>query len=177
MRSLSKSVWVALLATLSSEALAGGPGNIVFSSASTIPTLSGTMLVALGLILGFTAIKVMRNNSHNNTAFLVAALSSGAILSTTSGIKVVSSVNASAVAAVPITKDVQIPLNPGDNTYHNSSSQSVFVKNITPPGSFTCSTAALVPPNPPGVPSPRCTVGLTIAANDYCSLSCTPLPP
>lgn len=171
MRFLRNSMSGVALALCSTKALAGPGGAIVFgANASAIPTIPGTMLVVLGLILAFIAFKVFANKSSGNTAFLVTALSSGAILSMAGGAKLIENADAGTVILPPpilstfIIPNTNMDINPGVNIYRNNTGTPQKVLSITLPGTCPSPTA--------GGMEPLCTVGQTIAPLNSCSISC-----
>lgn len=150
----------------SAEAFAGG-GSIVFSTANSIPTLPGMLLIVLGLFLGLIAFKMMKSNGFNNKAFTITAMGAGAVLSAASGLQVINSVEASAPVILVNTGDIDttMSLNIGDNVYQNNTSKNFFVKNINFNG-MSCNTAVSGYPN-------LCTVSLVIPPGSSCSLNCS----
>lgn len=71
MRLLLNSIATFAALTLCSTKAFAGPGGIVFgpNAANSIPTIPGTMMVVLGLILAFIAFKILKEKSSSSTFF------------------------------------------------------------------------------------------------------------
>lgn len=99
----SKSSLVLLSSILfNSSAIAGNPptppigGDVNFSinGVNAIPTLSGTMLILLSLLLFVVAMRVAKNKNGTGAKFFVMMIGTAAISMSVGGFKVVSSVHA-----------------------------------------------------------------------------------
>lgn len=91
-RLFSKTVFGFLTVLFTTNSFAGG-GTVTFG-ANAVPTLSGTMLVILSLLLLVVAIKIARRNDNTYNKFLVGAIGVSALLGATSDVKVLSDVQA-----------------------------------------------------------------------------------
>lgn len=159
-----------LLSGISLEALAGpGAGTIVFGAGNInpVPGLSGVMLVLLGLLLALVAFKLFKNRS-NHTAFLVAALGAGAVLSSAGGVKIISQADAGFSGIVAILPNKTMSIHPADsNAYYNEDEQPMKVLSISLPP--TCGS-------PTRVAHPRagelCAVGDLVEPDENCSIQC-----
>ncbi len=85
----------------SASSLAGGGGTLVYApvlnpaSSNPIPTLSGTMLIVLSLLLVAIAFRISQKNQSNTfMTMLIGVLGTSAILSASGGIKIISDVYA-----------------------------------------------------------------------------------
>lgn len=153
----------ALLAA-TSDAFAGmGGGTIVYGPpAESIPTLSGTMLIVLGLFLAVLAFRVLRNHSGGLPLASIVALSIAG-LSGVSGVKLVQ--EAYAVAGYSMSQPnggsefigaigFEVPVD-------NTSGRAQQIKSVTPQPSCAVGTVTQSPACAPGVivqPSNSCYV-------------------
>jgi len=153
-------ITITLLLLSCSTASLAGPGGVVFGPVSTVPTMSGTMLIILSIFLAFIAFKVMKQRAENKTTLWVTILGTGALLSATGGFHLFDKATAS-VVAIPITPNITMPLNPTTfNTYRNDTSTPLQVKSIT----GSCAM-------PSGMP--LCTVGRVVAPAGTCDINCS----
>ncbi len=92
---------------LSASAFAGNPNILIHAPYQmnhiAVPTLSGTMLILLSLLLVAVAFRIGKNKNNSGTPMmLVGGLVLGAVLSVTGGVKLISEVNADSGGFAPI---------------------------------------------------------------------------
>ncbi len=117
-------------------------------TASPIPTLSGTMLIVLSLLLFTFAFRVARQKNNSASKFFIALLGITAITTGGGGIKLVTDAQAGTAAAnvfmVPGTQSYRLlndPENPNSGFVGfltNNSGQQITVRSITPDNTSTC---------------------------------------
>lgn len=120
--------WITKLATFialftsTSSAFAAG-GTVTFTSATGVPTLSGTMLIVLSLLLFVVALKISRQKGHNTGKFFMLLIGASALISGTGGVKLLSDVHAGlATTTIVENTPYTIPAN-SDALYFNDSGQ------------------------------------------------------
>jgi len=159
-----------------SSAFAGATGTMTYSIASTsIPTLSGSMLIVLSLLLFVVAFKVSRQKkSTMNKLFVtmlgVTALSIG---SSSGGIKLVSDAGAPPIMIVDLALNLtsttgEVSVFQRTNIFKNPNAETLTITGITPPTDSFCENAITPPPV-------MCSVSLQLPYLAQCQLSCTAL--
>ena len=157
----------ALLAA-TSDAFAGmGGGTIVYGPpAESIPTLSGTMLIVLGLLFAVLAFRVLRNHSGGLPLASIMALSVAG-LSGVSGVKLMqeayavgysmSQSNGGSVLIGAI--GISVPVD-------NTTGRAQQIKSVTPNGGCSVGTAS----------NPACAPGLIVQNASSCNVrfDCAP---
>jgi len=172
-RTITTFIGALLLAPAGTQAQTCPAGEITFApSAVDIPTLGGSLLLLLALLLGFLAFRALRfgPGRRSATPLLVAALTTAALLSGVGGVALLRSADA-------VTADV--PSSGGTfcvdpfvlNEYKASPGSSLVVKSLTlpQPTSANC-PAAGSGPNP-------CAVGLQVTDGAVCTANCALQPP
>lgn len=137
----------------------GGPTNI--------PTLSGWMLILLGLLLAAVAYRVLRDRKAGYNA-LVALLGVSALLAAGSGIKLVD--EARATISIPLDNPnggSEIIAGDGYNVYENTSGipQIIGLVQLPPICPFFPSGNSSSPQ--------ECAAGLMMQPDDFCQIDCT----
>ena len=172
---ISKFSIITLISTiLSSSAFATG-GQITFTiqgapiNPTAVPTLSGTMLVILSLLLFAVAFRIAKQKNTRAGKFFIALLGVTAIASGSGGVKLVSDTYAG-LSTTPIQlPDTGIPitLNPDQfYVFENILSDSLNIFLQADEGS-TCGTFG---PTPSGIPV--CSSGSTLAPDTTCHIEC-----
>ena len=162
-----KSTLASLLYILSSAAWAGpGSGSLVYGSVATIPTLSGTMLILLSLLLTTIGYRILRQKGNNASSMMVVSLIAiGALVSGLGGVKLVNEAYAT-IGSVSLNQpgggSVEICVNCGENAYRNDTEVVLKIKSITKPDG--CDWEPVLPPG--------CTVGLLLNVGEDCHLDC-----
>lgn len=163
------------LCLLSSSVFAGRPaGAITFSltaSSTSIPTLSGSMLIVLSLLLFVVAFRVAKQKNANK--FFMSFVGVTALSLGLGGIKFVSDAEAVIHAHTPITtseftnltliKDLY-----ENNRFFNDTQETISISNIEVFTLFECGGTS-------GAGYPECKVGESIPPSNGCSLQCTQL--
>jgi len=164
---------LAMLAS-ASDAFAGitGGGTIVYGPpAESIPTLSGTMLIVLGLLFAVLAFRVLRNYPGGRPLASIVALSIAG-LSGVSGVKVMQ--EAYAIVNYPMTQSNGGSIHIGTVGFEvpvdNTTGRAQQIKSVTP--DTFCSVVA---PSS----SPACVPGVVVPNGNACWVqwTCTPPPP
>ena len=146
---------LALLAA-TSDAFAGGGGTIVYGPpAASIPTLSGTMLIVLGLLFAVMAFRVLRNFPGGRPLASIVALSVAG-LSGVSGINVIR--DAYAAVSYEMTQpnggslfigaeEIDVPVSnaTGRTQQIKSLNPDTYCSIVAPSSSPACTPGALVP--------------------------------
>jgi len=154
---------LALLAS-TSDAFAGmGGGTIVYGPPTeSIPTLSGTMLIVLGMLLAVVAFRVLRNYPGGRPLASIVALSIAG-LSGVSGIKVMQ--EAYAGASYPMTQtnggSVHVNTSGVDVPVDNTSGRTQQIKSVKPDSN--CSVGTVTPP-------PACAPGVIVQPANSCNV-------
>lgn len=159
-----------VISTLSISSFAwAGPvpvvGVIRFSGeAQTVPTLSGVMLVALTLLLGFTAYRWLKRSDHTAGRIMVITLMGlGALASGLGGVNLISNAN-----AIPVVTEFSVS-NGGAydiyqylNTYKNTGSGNLTVQSVSiDRGYFDISSNY----------EPFCTKGMILSPGKSCNVA------
>lgn len=181
---------LARLATLSllvmpfSSVFAGTTGTITYitSPATAVPTLSGTMLIVLSLLLFAVAVRLAKQKNAAGKMFVtflgVTAFSLG-----TGGFKLVSDAEAvgwTVIIPMPLNTGPtsgEAPISPGSNTFENNNPGTILtITGITPPsGGYICGNLVpLAGKDTQAMPAvnPICSVSLQIPSAGQCDLLC-----
>ena len=151
------------------DAIAGmGVGTIVYGPApQSIPALSGSMLVVLGLLFAVLAFRVLR--AHSASKPLASIVAVGVlVLGAASGNQLIQ--NAQAIIGFSFSNPSGGVLNitsSGEQQVLNNSGQPQRVINVTATPPFTDSPTTL---------QPRCVVGLTVLNTNSCYINFTGAP-
>jgi len=153
---------------LSGSVFAANHGTIIYGPGgpTNIPTLSGMMLILLGLLLAAVAFRVMRKQKATYNA-LVTILGVSAVLVAGSGIKLVD--EAWATISVPLDNPnggIEIIAGDNYNVYENASGipQTIGLVKLPP----------VCPFFPMGETSfPECTGGMVLQPGDFCEVDCS----
>ena len=153
---------ISLFAT--SSAFAGTP-VIVFGPVTNVPTLSGSMLIVLSLLLMVVAVRVTRNKHKNTGKFFITLIGASALLAGAGGVKLISEVNASVAPSITMPQGESLPIFLSSlNEYLNNSGVTQQVKSI---GIASCDNF----PNGSGVIN-ECRVGLVLGVSKQCVIDC-----
>ncbi len=147
-------------------------GTLVYApvvAPAAIPTLGGTMLIVLSLLLFAASFKLAQQKRSSVKHFVVSLLAVGTLLSATGGVKLVS--DAQAVSTHPmVAAGGNLPVIGDDlNNYTNNTGVSQEIKSISLPteeGSSYCADVI-----PPSSGFPRCKIGI-LADGASCSIDC-----
>lgn len=122
---LSKLSILATLGLSSSSVFATGATVTFFSAANptSVPTLSGTMLVVLSLLLFVVALKISQQKGGRAGKFFVMLLGLGALISGSGGLKLFSDLQASVVAPVIVSGASTYDVPDDGFVFENNSSQ------------------------------------------------------
>ncbi|KAG1694709.1 hypothetical protein GQR58_006705 [Nymphon striatum] len=166
---LSNISLIALLSFLpvSSVFAAGGTITFAIPGPASIPTLSGTMLVILSLLLFVVALKVANQKHAKAGKFFIAVLGMTAIMSGTSGIKMISEVNAGG-ASITIPEGTSMytqRLDPNIPYEFNNRDYEIISVTVVPDADSTCGLFG-------GANGPSCTDVGTLAENEFCRVEC-----
>ena len=165
--------------------------TITFASAATaVPSVSGVMLFILSLLLAAVGLRVLKQNQGSVT-MLLGFIAVSALISGTSGIKLISDANALiifppigyTVANITGSNTTSYDNSPDTLLFQNTSGSQQIIASITS-NDQSCDSFSLgydVGPFPPinsALPpvaangSPHCEAGLTIPAGAYCYIFC-----
>ncbi|GAA0420804.1 hypothetical protein GCM10009133_31540 [Cocleimonas flava] len=169
---------IALSFILTSNVFAGAPnpiGTMTYSipGATAVPTLSGTMLIALSLLLFAVAFRVAKQKGSGKmfiTLIGVSALSIGG-----SGIKLVSDAKALMGASLPLNTGPttgEVDLYSGYNIFENTNSQTVTIKSITTDAGYSCGALAGKPQALALPAVSTCSESLEISNGNICDFQC-----
>ncbi len=164
---LQLGVWIGLtLVAQSSWAGTPGVGTITYSPdvQQAVPTLSGGMLIVLGLLFGVIAYRVIRQKQQGRTIAGIAAVGIMAAGAAT-GVKLIDDSHA-AVMAIPLDIPVgsQATINEGDMAYQNTTNVPQRIRSIT--YNQNCGPSQSSPTY-----TPPCTVNLLIQSSGICGLN------
>ena len=148
-----------------------GPVTMTYSVVNNptgIPTLSGSMLVVLSLLLFVVTLKMAKQKHSNGGHFLIAALGVTALISAGGGVKIISDAMAQGtpLALDGSTGSVSINVDSGVYYYENYNPQILVIDSIDKPNEVFCED-----PDGPGL-TPFCEVGLNIPNSGGCAIEC-----
>jgi hypothetical protein len=120
---------------LSTNVFAGSSvGSIVYGSgAAAVPTLGGSALIVLAMLLAVIAFRILRTQQHRGVNLVVALTAIAAVGSGVGGIRLVSEANALIpVGIVNMTSESggTVPLVPGPNEVNNATSVPLRILEI-----------------------------------------------
>ena len=170
------------------SAIAGLSMTISSSSLTEVPTLTGTMLIVLSLLLFAVAVRVAKQKNSGVNEMFVTLLGVGSLsLVTGGGMQIVSKADAAIHGAAALgfigsingISIVQLDQNQAYNLFTNNNlGVVVTIVSISsqacgaPPYEITSDINGLLP-----TPKPTCTVGSTVNFGGHCELWCDlPLP-
>jgi hypothetical protein len=158
-------------------------GTITFEpiGASSIPTLGGTMLILLAVLLGFVAIRQMRSGGGRGSAgmLLVGALVAGTLASGLGGFGLLRhAVAGGGSNTITDPGGATFPINEGLNVYTNNSGVTQRVADIdfTQLGEEICNGAVPVAELAPNG-SPECQEDAQLAQGATCEIDCQGVGP
>lgn len=155
-----------------SSAMAGNVGTLVYAPAAApaaIPSLSGTMLIVLCLLLVAVSFRIAKQKNSGTNHFVIALLGAGALISAGGGMKLISDAHALTTHTM-VAGGGSLPVFNNDlNTYSNRSGVDQVINsiNLPPPNGTTCPNT-----NPPGPGLTRCNVNDTVVNGGSCSINC-----
>ena len=160
----------ALGATLfHTDVFAGAAGTLVYApvapatAASSVPSLTGSMLIVMSLLLAAVAYRMFRQGGSNGSKFLLLLLGGGILVSGASGVKLISDAYAAVSHSLGNPAGGVEPISSGDNNiYTNTSGVDLRIQSVTPPAGC---------PNP--VSASRCDAGDVLLNTEQCSVECT----
>ncbi len=167
-----------------SSVFAGTSGVLVYAPvASNIPTLSGTMLIILSLLLVAVSFRIAKQKDSGAKHFVITILGVGALISASGSVKLFSDAYA-AMSYEMKAAGGQLPVAPLDlNIYNNNSNVAQKISKITLPTDTSSTASAVVivtpslcPDNPPQAPAIRCKEGMTVQHGENCVIDCTYSP-
>lgn len=123
----------------STSASAGGAGTIIYGPGSSlgIPTLGGSALIALALLLAIIAFRVLRTQQHSGVNLVVALTAATALASGIGGINLISDAKASPSQEMEDIEGGDIELFAGLNQIFNGTEASQKILSIDlNPGCF-----------------------------------------
>ncbi len=201
---LLKTTLIASVSLFSKTAFAGAPivaGTMTFSIPNTainptaVPSLSGTMLIVLSLLLFVVAFRIANQKNAKAGKFFLMVLGVGALSSGISGMKLVSDVNAGGQETITLNTNSSATTGSVDlldttgpngassffiNYFDNPYSVPATITAINTPGNFLCSNTQMMGSARPIEPmAPTCQVGNIIqpagnGASSQCQISCMP---
>lgn len=124
-------------ATGATVTIAALPSN----GATAVPTLSGTMLVILSLLLFAVAFRVAKQKNSNAGKLFITLIGITAITMGGSGIKLISEVNAGVNTTIPLdpSSTTSYRIEPGTSTeLRNNTGQDVTILSIVPDADSVC---------------------------------------
>ena len=139
--------------------------------ANNIPTLSGTMLVVLSLLLFAVAYRITKQKNSATGKLFVTLIGVTAIAMGGSGIKLISDVKAGSFMGIPL--DMPVITLPGgfSGPLFNNSGEDVTIQSITPDATSTCSFQGM--DSCFGLPIPL-TAPITLPPMQACFINCQP---
>ena len=168
---------LSLLITLfsSSIAFAGGGGSMEHGPLTAAPTLSGTMLIILSLLLAAVAIRIMKQNT-SGSVMLLGVIGVAALMSAGGGIKLISDVDAGNFnLSNPNGGTINFGL--GFHAFENTSGVpqqilGIELRNCSFGDNIDASTSALSTSTDEAEAIPFCQVSSILEESDICVLSC-----
>jgi len=158
------------MGSFASLAAAGMPGAIItYGPAGTsVPTISGPMLIALAVLLMLVAFRLLKDRPASGTNLVIVLTALSALAIGSGGIKLVADAEAVDVFELKMTKEGGGTLNvePGEWQVSNSTAVPQQIKNIE--FSEGCKQAVLA-----GFEADSCSPGSTLAPKniEYCEIS------
>jgi hypothetical protein len=146
----------------SSATLAQTDGSITFTpdtAATSVPTLGGTLLLLLALLLGVIALRQIRH-SGNLASFATSALIAGALASAVAGGLLVQESRAGVSTTITDSQGETFPVNCFLNVYENQSGVNMTVT------AFELPTGCISPTN---TAEPACALNTRLADGESCS--------
>ncbi len=146
-----------------------------------IPTLSGSMLVLLSLLLFIVAYRISKQKDTAKSKLFISLLGVTALTVGAGGVKLISEVDAGVDAVVPLDSSGSITLASGFNLFvNNDFPEGITIIDIVSDGPPTPSFCG-VPPAAPEVaarhdgPGPHvCEAGLVLTQGEECAIQCFP---
>ncbi len=163
------------IANASSVFAATATVNFTMPSATSVPSLSGFMLVVLSLLLFIVAFKISQQKNKNANTFFTVLIGAGILVSMGSGVKLVSDANAGG----PVPTNIPDPTaNFGPFTVAGNSSEQFTNSgtndlnfSITVGDNSTCTYGSASATDPTSTPTTPATGVLT--ANSSLIVNCT----
>lgn len=118
------SIGIALILSSSSVFAAGGTVTFSAINPTSVPTLSGWMLIVLSLLLFAVAVKITGQKGDNVGKFFLILMSVGVLSTGTGGIKLLSDVQAGVSSPIVINTPYVIGVD-GTVFYENSTGESL----------------------------------------------------
>ncbi len=165
--------------------------SITFSplAASSIPTLSGALLITLSVAMGLVALFMLKKRIPSGFPMAIALLVAGTVLSGTAGISIISTADAlNPPTPVSNRNGGTFPLNLGLNEFENVSGVPLRVVRVTETGN-TCIVPDMPPIQPESLqiqgsgdgtvisakdqPVPPCSPGSVLANGGMCAVFCS----
>jgi hypothetical protein len=170
---VTRSMAVPCLLVVSSLAQAGSPGIVTVGplaeKATSVPALSGNLLIVLGLLLAVIAVRTLRNNRGAQKLLSILVLGGGLIISGI-GVDRTLAVSPTVFATGAVCNaDGPISYSPaGDVTLQNNCSNSIEIKSFSASCSFGLNTV-----------DAGCQKGQVLTAGGACSFlpTCNSAPP
>ena len=160
------SLLLGLLVSTPSQAMPGSLTYHPLSAATGVPTLSGIMLILLGLSLVIVAVRMLKQNT-SGSAMLFGIIGVTALMSSGSGVKLL----ADAYATSALHVELHLA---GGGTVHIDDGSVAFFENTS--GVTQKISNIILPENCPnrnGSDPDACIVGLTLDLNDICFIDCS----
>lgn len=149
---------------------AGTPNGALLHApvATDIPTLSGTMLFVLSLLLVAVSFRIAKQKNSGTKHFVIALLGVGALISAGGGMKLMSDAHALSTHTMTATGGSLPIVNNDLNTYNNPGNpQRITGKTLPPANGTICPDT-----NPPGSGLVQCVVNMIVATGGSCSINC-----
>lgn len=112
----------------------GGVGSLRYGTSEVVPTLGGTALIALALLLAVVAFRVLKSEQYKGVNLVIAVTAVTALAAATGGVKLISDATADYGIYLKSESGGTVQLNPGDNQIINGTRtpQSVLAIEIAP---------------------------------------------
>jgi hypothetical protein len=157
-----------MLAGVDAIAAVSSVGTITYGPVpQSIPALSGSMLIILGLLFAVLAYRVLRTHSVSKPLASIVAVGV-LVLGAASGNQLIQ--NAQAIIGFAFSNPSGGTLNitdPGEQQVSNTSGQPQRVISVTPHLGFSDFAT---------IGTPHCTAGLTLQNNSFCYINFTGAP-
>ncbi len=148
------------------DAIAGEAGTIVYGPIpQSIPALSGSMLVVLGLLFAVLAFRALRAHSASKPLASIVAVGI-LILGAASGNQLIQNAWANPSGFTNPSGGVITVISTGEHPLNNTSGQPQRVISVTPSQNFSIGSTQ----------SPQCTAGLTVQNSSLCYINFTAAP-